>query len=203
MLNDWRNRWGYEFPFYFVQLTSFASNDWQPDGSNEPDWAEFRDVQLQMSLLNNTGMAVTIDLGEPNNIHPANKQDVAYSLALIALANTYNQPIVSSGPVYESMEIEGNKVILSFNNVCDGLKSKDGPLQEFTIAGKDEIFVPAHAVIKNKRFVVVWSEKIKTPVAVRYGWKRCPIECNLYNSVGLPASPFRTDNFPLTSKDNK
>jgi len=203
MLNDWRTRWGYDFPFYSVQLTSFAQNYWQPDDSNNPDWAELRDVQLKMATLKNSGMAVTVDTGESNNIHPLNKQDVGKRLALIALAKTYNKSLMYSGPVYDSMNINGNKIILAFKDVDKGLAMKGEKLEEFVICGNDLKFVTARAVIIDRNHIEAYSEKIEKPVAVRYGWRRCPINCNLYNSAGLPASPFRTDNQPYLSDKNK
>jgi sialate O-acetylesterase len=148
-------------------------------------------------------MAVIVDVGEANNIHPLNKQDVGKRLALIALAKTYNKKLVYSGPVYDSMNIKGNKVILSFKDVAAGLVKKGQRLEEFTICGSDFKFVTAKAFIIDPTRVEVYSELIEKPVAVRYGWRRCPIKCNLYNSAGLPASPFRTDNQAYLSEKNK
>lgn len=199
LLNDWRSRWGVEFPIYAVQLTSFANNDWQPDESNNPDWAELRDVQSQMCSLKNSFMAVTVDIGQAHNIHPTNKQDVGYRLALLALANTYGVDIPNRSPVYHSMRFEDNKIILTFSDVYDGLKVKGDMLKEFTICGPDGIFVPAKAEIVAANQVVVYCQAVSCPAAVRYGWRRCPIECNLYNSANLPASPFRTDVRPYVS----
>jgi len=203
MLDDWRNRWGYDFPFYSVQLTSFANNAGQSDDSNNPDWAEFRDIQLKMSLLKKSDMAVTVDVGEPNNIHPKNKQEVGRRLAIIALAKTYGKNIVCSGPVYDSMEVSGEKILLAFKQADGGLVVKGKGLDEFMICGGDWKFVKAKAQITDSNHIMVYSEQVEKPIAVRYGWRRCPINCNLYNAAGLPSSPFRTDNQPYLSQNNE
>ena len=145
--------------------------------------------------LPKTAMAVTIDVGNPENIHPNNKWDVGYRLALGALRVAYNRNIVYSGPVYKSMKKKASTVRLKFDHVADGLVSRKGePLKGFIIAGKDRVFHVARARIEGNE-IVVSSEKVLEPVAVRYGWDDNP-ECNLYNSAGLPASPFRTDTWP-------
>ena len=141
----------------------------------------------------NTGMAVTIDIGEPD-IHPKNKQDVGKRLALWALAKTYGKNIVYSGPIYTLMEVQGNKAILHFSNVGGGLVAKGDLLKGFAIAGEDKKFVWADAKIEGNA-VVVSSDKVSAPVAVRYAWAKNPV-CNLYNREGLPATPFRTDTWP-------
>jgi len=144
--------------------------------------------------LPNTGMAVTIDIGEMFDIHPQNKQDVGYRLALAAKHIAYNQEIVYSGPLYKSMEINGRDIEIAFNHVGKGLQVKGEKLSGFQIAGKDKKFYWAKAQIVGGE-VFVSSDKVKEPVAVRYGWAINP-ECNLYNKNGLPASPFRTDDWP-------
>jgi sialate O-acetylesterase len=198
MIYDWRRSWGQgDFPFLFVQLANFTKILPEPGESN---WAELREAQLMTLALPKTGMAVTIDIGEANDIHPKNKQDVGKRLALAALAVAYDEDLVYSGPIYKSMKIKGNRAVLSFYHVGGGLVAKDEePLKGFAIAGQDFKFVWAEAEIKGNR-VVVWSEKVQHPVAVRYGWADNPV-CNLYNAEGLPASPFRTDQLPgVTTK---
>ena len=141
----------------------------------------------------NTGMAVAIDIGEPD-IHPKNKQDVGKRLALWALAKTYGKNIVYSGPIYKSMNVDGNKAILTFDNVGGGLMAKGDLLKGFAVAGTDKKFVWADAKIEDNT-VVVSSDKVSAPAAVRYAWEKNPV-CNLYNKEGLPATPFRTDTWP-------
>ena len=143
----------------------------------------------------NTAMAVTYDIGEWNDIHPLDKKDVGYRLLLAAEKLAYgNNHVVYSGPIYKSMKIEGNKITLSFTNIGSGLVAKKGKLKYFSIAGADKKFVWANAKIEGDK-VVVWSNKISKPVAVRYAWADDPQGANLYNKEGLPASPFRTDDF--------
>lgn len=192
MIQDWRNAWGQgEFPFLFVQLANFMPVKPEP---MEDAWAELREAQTMALELPNTGMAVTIDIGDAKDIHPKNKQDVGKRLALNALAKVYGKDIPYSGPMYKSMELEGNKIRLRFTNTNEGLIGKgDKKLQGFAIAGEDKKFVWAEAKIEKDE-VVVWNTKVKNPVAVRYGWAANPI-CNLFNGDGLPASPFRTDNW--------
>lgn len=197
MINDWRKNFNQgDFPFLFVQLANFMGVKDQPMESN---WAALREAQLKTLALPNTGMAVAIDIGEWNDIHPLNKKDVGERLALAAQKVAYGEKkVVYSGPLYESMKIKGNKVILSFKEVGSGLVAKGGgPLKQFAIAGKDKKFVWAEAKIEGNK-VVVWSDQVPNPVAVRYAWADNPEGANLYNKEGLPASPFRTDrNVPI------
>jgi sialate O-acetylesterase len=190
LIRDWREQWGYEFPFYWVQLTNYKPERLEPE---ESFWAELRDAQHQTLSLPNTGEAVTIDIGDANNIHPGNKQDVGLRLALIALNKTYGQKVVYSGPVYQSMEISGNKMILHFDSAGSGLtvKNKYGYLQGFAIAGADRRFVWAKAFVEGQNRVVVYSDRVSRPVHVRYAWSDNPGEANLFNREGLPASPFQ------------
>jgi sialate O-acetylesterase len=195
MINNWREDWGQgNFPFLFVQLANFMELKDQP---GEDEWAELREAQLLTLQLPNTGIAVTIDIGEANDIHPRNKQDVGKRLALSALKVAYNKDIVYSGPIYKSMQVEGDKVRLSFEHTGSGLivHDKYGYLKGFTIAGADRKFHWAKACLEGNE-VVVWSEEVKNPVAVRYGWAINPDDVNIYNKEGLPASPFRTDTWP-------
>jgi sialate O-acetylesterase len=193
MISDWRALWGQgDFPFLFVQLAAFG-----PNGSKlgESDWAELREAQLMtLSASQKTGMALAIDVGNIGDIHPRNKQPVGSRLALSARAVAYGEKIVHSGPVYKSMKIEGDKVALSFNHTGGGLEARDGELKGFIIAGEDQIWREAKAEIKGKR-VILYSSDVSKPVAVRYGWMKFPT-CNLYNKEGLPATPFRTDDWP-------
>jgi sialate O-acetylesterase len=190
MIRDWRSAWGSEFPFYFVQLANWHATKAEPD---ESDWAELREAQLMTLREPQTGMAVTIDIGDENDIHPRNKLDVGRRLAAWARAETYNQKVIPSGPLFDRYTIKDNEVRIRFK-YADGLKTKDGgPVKGFAIAGDDHHFVWADARIEGDT-VIVSSPKISKPVAVRYAWADNPI-ANLYNKAGLPASPFRTDDW--------
>ncbi len=193
MITDWRERWNQgDFPFYFVQLANFTDVLPEPAPS---DWAELREAQTMTLGLKNTGMAVIIDIGEAKDIHPRNKQDVGRRLALMALARDYGKRGVDSGPMYDSMKVTKGAAVIKFDEVDGGLVAKGDKLQGFAIAGDDQKFVWADAVIKGKNKVVVSSPAVKEPVAVRYAWAHNPV-CNLYNKADLPASPFRTDDWP-------
>lgn len=194
MIKDWRARWGQgDFPFLCVQLAPF--NNGNTEG---PQWAELREAQwLATKILPNVGMAVITDVGDKNDIHPKLKEPVGARLALLALSMVYGKPIVAQGPVYKSMKVDGSRVILSFDSVGEGLDARGGELTGFSICGKDRKFVPAKAEIVGET-VIVSAEGIAEPIAVRYGWKNYPV-VNLFNKNGLPATPFRTDDFPLTS----
>lgn len=192
MINGWRTTWNEgNFPFYFVQLANWQKRDVEPVRSG---WAELREAQTQTLELPNTGMAVAADLGEADNIHPKNKQEVGRRLALVALDKTYHKSQPYSGPMYKSQKIDGNKIELSFNYTDGGLKAEgDETMQGFAIAGEDMRFHWAIAVIKGNK-VIVSSPDVANPVAVRYAWANNPV-ITLYNGIGLPASPFRTDNW--------
>jgi sialate O-acetylesterase len=195
LINDWRKQWNNpKMPFLFVQLANYMAAKPEP---GESEWAELRDAQSKTLSVNKTGMAVIIDIGEAKDIHPRNKQDVAYRLSLAARKIAYAQDIVYSGPTYNSYKIDGNKIIITFKNTGSGLVAKDkyGYLKGFAIAGEDKKFVWAKAVIDGDK-VVVWSNDINNPVAVRYAWADNPDDANFYNKEGLPASPFRTDDWP-------
>jgi sialate O-acetylesterase len=197
MIKNWRDDWGLgEFPFLFVQLANFMKTKPEPGDSA---WAELREAQLMTLSLPNTGMAVIIDIGEADNIHPKNKQDVGKRLALWALANTYGKELVYSGPIYKSMKVDGSSIVLSFDHVGGGLVAKGEELKGFAIAGADKKFVWADAKIDGDT-VVVSSDKVSEPAAVRYAWADNPV-CNLYNKAELPASPFRTDDWPGVTVD--
>ena len=193
MIVDWRRAWGQgDFPFLFVQLANFKAEKPEP---GESDWAELREAQTMTLELPKTGMAVIIDIGEADDIHPKNKQDVGRRLALAARSVAYGQKLTYSGPMYKTMSVEGNKVRLSFDHIGGGLVARGGDgLKGFAVAGADSQFVWAEAKIDGKS-IVVWSDQVASPVAVRYAWADNPA-CNLYNKEGLPALPFRTDDWP-------
>jgi sialate O-acetylesterase len=195
LIKDWRMQWQQgDFPFVYEQLPNF-----QPvyDHPIESEWAELREAQSMALVQPNTAMAVAIDLGEADNIHPIDKKDVGYRLSLAARRLAYGeQTVIASGPVYKSMKTEENKIILTFDTSGSPMVSKDGgPLKFFAIAGTDKKFVWANAVIKNNT-VELSSPEVLQPVAARYGWAGNPAGCNLFNQAGLPASPFRTDDWP-------
>ena len=203
LIGDWRARWGLsDFPFLFVQLAAFqtpAKEPVQKDG-----WPVIRDMQLRTLKISNTGMAVAIDIGEANDIHPGDKLDVGHRLALAARHVAYGENIEFSGPIYDSLQVEGDRIRMHFKH-AKGLKIAAHPqifadvppaaapaeLPAFAIAGADRNWYPAKAVIAGES-VVVSSDQVKEPVAVRYGWAKNPA-CHLYNGADLPASPFRTD----------
>lgn len=195
MIQDWRKQWKLgDFPFYFVQLASFNSaNGTSENGST---WAELREAQSMTLALPNTGMAVTTDIGEANDIHPRNKQDVGKRLAAIALNNVYGNNNVFSGPHYQSMKIEGNKVRIAFTHTGSGLLAKDkyGYLKGFEVAGADQKFQYAKAWIEGNE-VIVAADAVTSPVAARYAWADNPEDATLFNKEGFPASPFRTDTW--------
>ena len=190
MIANWRSDWQNEkLPFYFVQISPHRSQN-----------AEIRDAQLYAYRnVDNTGMAVTTDNGDSLDIHPRNKESVGKRLSLWALRNEYGKKhIIVSGPLYKSLKIEEDKMRISFD-FDKGLMAKDGELKEFTIAGDDQNFVPAQAKIEGNN-VMVWNDAVKNPKAVRFAWKNIP-KPNLYNGAGLPASPFRTDEWKLATQD--
>lgn len=196
LIQDWRNQLGQpELPFLFVQLASY--------GGGNTHWAELREAQQTALSLPKTGMAVTTDIGETNDIHPRNKQDVGKRLARQALRLVYGKPVVANGPRYASMQTQAGQIVLTFRADSLNLKpvslvSSDprGYLYGFEIAGSDQQFRPARADIVGQT-VVVSSPSVPNPTAVRYAWSDDPHEANLFNSEGLPAAPFRTDDWPL------
>lgn len=212
LIRDWRRHWGAgDFPFYFCQLANFRAKATKPGDSS---WAELREAQSLALGLPNTGMAVLIDTGESEDIHPLAKDIAGSRLARIALARTYGKAIPFSGPVYQSMKVESDRIRLTFRHLEGGLAAKEVPatydvmrkagktaplvrnrpdsqLEGFAICGADEKWVWADAKIDGET-VLVWSDQVTAPVAARYGWADNPT-CNLYNAAGLPASPFRTD----------
>jgi sialate O-acetylesterase len=189
MIANWRDDFNNKkMPFYFVQIS--------PHRGQNP---EIRDAQLYtLRNVPYTGMVVTTDNGDSLDIHPRNKKLVGERLSLWALKNDYGKKdVVVSGPLYKSMKTEGNKIRISFD-YADGLLAKEADVKEFTIAGADASFVPAKAEIEGNT-IVVWSDAVPKPAAVRFAWKNVPIP-NLYNKADLPASPFRTDDWRLTTE---
>ncbi|MCP4505101.1 MAG: sialate O-acetylesterase, partial [Fuerstiella sp.] len=187
--------------FYWVQLADLKPEQPAPADS---DWAELREAQtMAMSKLPNTGEAVILNLGEAADIHPKNKQDVSKRLARWALAKDYRLNVVYHSPIYKSLEVSANKVILTFDHAGGGLDTFDvtEPIG-FTIAGRDQEFVSASAKIVNANTVEVWSDAVESPVAVRYAWADNPV-CNVQNREGLPVTPFRTDSWPGITIDNR
>jgi sialate O-acetylesterase len=183
MIEDWRNRWGEgDFPFLFVQLANYKSNQW---------WPVLRESQTETLRLRNTGMAVTIDIGESTDIHPKNKQDVGKRLALAALHIAYGTSLDYSGPAFRQAAPEGGSMRVYFSH-ADGMQARGGgAIAGFTIAGADGNFVPAEAKVDGDT-VVVWNAQVAAPAAVRYAWADDPVS-NLVNQAGLPAGPFRSD----------
>lgn len=222
MIEDWRKAWGQgDFPFYFCQLPNYLDKKPVP---GEGSWAELRESQSKALSLPNTAQAVLIDLGDARDVHPLNKRDVGQRLAQIALAKDYGRNVSFSGPVFQSVTFEGGKARVLFSHADGGLaarpvpatysvasgdnqtaptvrNSPDSELEGFAICGEDKKWVWADAKIEGDS-VLVWSDKVPAPVAVRYGWADNPT-VNLYNGGGLPASPFRTDDFPASTRNSK
>lgn len=187
-IKDWRNKWRQgDLPFLYVQLPGFMDMNYLP---SESEWATLRESQLKSLSIPNTGMAVAIDLGEWNDVHPDRKKEVGERLALAAEKIAYREDIVYSGPLYQSSTIEENKITISFSNVGTGLVTSDGEeLSEFAIAGADKKFVCAKAKIEGDK-IIVWNDDVINPMYVRYAWADNPVNPNLCNKGGLPASPF-------------
>jgi len=193
MISDWRTLWGLgDFPFLWVQLANFMQPDATPA---ESSWAVLRESQSEALSLPATGEAVIIDIGEANDIHPRNKQDVGYRLSLAARKIAYDEDIVYSGPVYKDSKIEESSIIVAFDHIGSGLHIKDkyGYVKGFAIAGADKKFVWATASVIGDK-IRVWSEEVTDPKYVRYAWGNNPDDANVYNAEGLPAQPFRTDS---------
>lgn len=193
LITNWRSIWEWEqLPFSIVQLPNFMESSNKP---SESGWAGIREAQLQTTMeVPNTTLAVTYDVGEWNDIHPLNKRDMAKRLYLGVRKLVYHEKIIASGPMYHSMKIDGNKIILTFSETGKGLICRGDELKHFAIAGEDKKFVWAEAVIKSNK-VIVSSPEINHPVAVRYAWANNPEGANLYNKDGFLASPFRTDKW--------
>jgi sialate O-acetylesterase len=201
MIKNWRRDWNSgDFTFLEVQLAPFMKIKDQPGDST---WAELREAQLLATKnLPKVGMAVITDVGEENDIHPKKKQPVGSRLALAARGIAYGEKIEFSGPIYKSMKVKGDKAILTFDHVGKGLEARDGALKGFAICGEDKKFVWALAEIQDDNTIAVSSPNVEKPVAVRFGWSDYPV-VNLWNKDGLPATPFRTDDFPMITAAKK
>lgn len=202
MISNWRKEWGQgDFPFYWVQLADFQAEKGEPGDSA---WAELREAQtMTMDKLPNTGQAVIIDIGEGKDIHPKNKIDVGRRLARWALAKDYGVQISYHSPQYKSMSKVEKKIVLTFDYVDGGWRPFDvGQPRGFAIAGEDKKFVWAQGEIQKDGTIAVWSDQVENPVAVRYGWADNPV-VNMFNAVGLPLTPFRTDDWPGVTIDAK
>ncbi len=189
LIESWRAKWGYDFPFYFVQLAPYDYGSRQSTGG-----PYIREAQLETLSVPQTGMVVTADVGDFTNIHPKRKRPVGDRLAFWALAKDYGfKDVAYSGPLYKSLTVEGNQALVSFEHAQDGLMVKGDQVEEVYVAGEDQIFYPAHAKIEGDRLLVS-SSKVAKPIAVRYGFSDTD-KMNLFNLAGLPASPFRTDDW--------
>jgi sialate O-acetylesterase len=200
MIQNWRDDWKQgDFPFYWVQLADFMAERAEPGDSA---WAELREAQTMTQVrLPNTGQAVIIDIGEGADIHPRNKLEVGRRLARWALARDYGRDIVCQSPRYESMETDGDTIVVKLKDVAGGLRTVDAnQVQGFAIAGEDRRWAWADAKIVARDKVAVRSDAVSDPVAVRYAWADNPV-CNLHNNIGLPVTPFRTDDWPGVTKD--
>jgi sialate O-acetylesterase len=194
LVKNWRRVWGEgDFPFYAVQLAALGNV------SNNP---MVREGQAKLTSLPHTAVAVTIDIGDPKDVHPHNKEPLGDRLTRIALANVYGKKIEFSGPVYRSMRVDGNSIRVTFAHAGSALEAKGGPLKWFQIAGEDQKFVEASARIDGDS-VLVSSPDVAKPLAVRYAWDNYPEGCNLYNAAGLPAAPFRTDGWDALTQISK
>ena len=206
LIGGWRTAWGQgDFPFYIVQLANFKNIEPKPENIGK-DWAKLREAQAKALAIPNTGLAVTVDIGESEDIHPINKQDIGKRLALWALAGPYGKDITPSGPLYKSHRTEGSKIRVAFDHAKNGLMTgkKNGlapvepdasaELRWFEIAGEDRVFKSAQAVIQGSELVISCPD-VPSPVAARYAFVQDPAGANLYNTEGLPASPFRTDSW--------
>ena len=213
MIRDWRSLWGYDFPFYITQIAGYKAVS---DTPGDDSWAELREAQqMATRSLDRCGMACIIDLGEAEDVHPVRKREVGERLARLSLSGDYGKKIVASGPRFESYKIRNGAIVVTFSDVAEGLriipsgsfaaerygtrnervdKAESGILSGFQIAGPDKVWHWADARIEGNQ-VVVWSQEVPQPLAVRYAWSVNPV-CNLFNSEGLPAWPFRTDDWP-------
>lgn len=198
LIHDWRQKWQTDFPFYFVQLATFTTAGNSNQGC---DWAELREAQTQTLALKNTGMVVTTDIGDPTDIHPKNKQTVGKRLSTIALHHLHQKNKIHEGPTFQSFQKNENQLIITFQNTGKGLITTNdyGFVNGFEIAGQDQHFHTAKAYIKNNK-IIVSSDKVPNPVAVRFGWIGDASHCNLFNIEGFPAVPFRSDDWKISTE---
>jgi sialate O-acetylesterase len=198
MIQQWRTEWKQgDFPFYWVQLADFMAEKPAPA---ESAWAELREAQTKTQALPNTGQAVIIDLGEGRDIHPKNKQDVAARLARLALAKDYGVKVPFRSPEFKSLALAGNKATVTLELFGSSLRPFDvAEAVGFTVCGEDKVWHPAKGKIIGKDQVEVASDQVAKPIAVRYAWADNPV-CNLFSQDGLPVTPFRSDNFEMTTK---
>lgn len=203
MINDWRKNWGIgDFPFLYVQLANFVGAPSNSPQTYQSAWAELREAQEKTLALPNTGMATAIDIGEANDIHPKNKQDVGKRLALLAMKIANNDKYVAPySPQFESMKIEGLKIRISLKNIGSGMTIRGGQyMKNIIVAGVDKKFYPAKAYLDGNEIIVEFPKEVHTISAIRYGWANSPEGMNLYNKEGLPLLPFRTDDWPGITK---
>jgi len=196
MIRAWRERWGEgDFPLGIIQLPNYRDSKEEP--ADDP-WSHVREAQRRTAASTpNTGLIVTIDIGEARDIHPKNKLDVGKRMARWALVEVYGRKVTKSGPMFSGAKIAGSKIILTFNDVGQGLRIRDGDkLDEFAIAGADHRWHWAQAKITGQNHAEVWSDAVPQPLAVRYAFNNNPKHPNLTNETGLPAGPFRTDKWP-------
>jgi sialate O-acetylesterase len=204
MIKNWRNDWDRDFTFLEVQLAPWdkskkRSLEQITAAPTNSDWAELREAQwLTTKKLKKVGMAVITDVGDKDDIHPTKKEPAGARLALLARKIAYGEKIVADGPTYDRVKFKDGKAILSFENVDGGLEAKGGALTGFAIAGDDKKFTWANAVIEGDK-IVVSSATVPKPAAVRFGWSDFPV-VNLFNKQGLPATPFRTDDWEMVTK---
>jgi sialate O-acetylesterase len=202
MITDWRNEWKREFPFYFVQLSSFGGFQGSDKGS---EWAELREAQTMTLKLPKTGMAITTDIGNPYDVHPKDKFDVGLRLAAKALTLTYHKTGFYESPQYNSADFKDGYAEVKFNHADNGLVAKDkyNYVRGFELAGADHKFYYAQATIIDGNKVKVWCDQVKQPVAVRYAWTDSPIDANLFSKEGFPVAAFRSDNWKGLTDDKK
>ena len=193
LIHDWRNKWGSQLPFFIVQLSSWGTI---PNSNKGSEWAELREAQMMALKLPNTGMAITTDIGDANNIHPKDKADVGYRLANEALNSVYKMPNENRSPLYQSADFKDGYALVNLSHADSGLMAKDqyGYIKGFELAGADHKWYFAKAEISGKQ-VKVWCDQVSQPVAVRYAWTNAPVDANLFNKEGYPVGPFRSDDW--------
>ncbi len=202
LINDWRKKWNADFPFYFVQLATFKTNGNSNEGC---EWAELREAQTETLQVSNTAMVVTTDIGDPNSIHPVNKQEVGKRFASIAMNNLYGKKMICSGPTFKSFENKEIGTVLTFENCGSGLSSSNisNLVIGFEVAGNDQVFYPAKGEIISENKIILSCDYVANPIVIRYAWVGDASQCNLFNKEGFPAVPFRTDDWKTITKSEK